>query len=283
MEIYKSLFLKERQTDYMSILLEKTFDLDKDVDYIYKKVFKEFVENFIQKKITFHKVKNNEIIIKSNELKNEDSIKANNINPVDIHCKIFDESGSFYQPLKSKINIALGFYALQVYIDLNFNIEVLEKQFGKNTLKQLENEITEHKVKSTIYHELSHWVSDSLHNRHAKNLIDLVKKYNNPELKLLGQKDVDLTYFEIDAQIHAIKNLKNNKKKEWDKLIFDDIFFLYPSLRTSAQEVHEKFGKEVLEIWEKNLLKRMNHEGLLGKNMKGFIDLNILKENIGRI
>jgi len=283
MEIYKSLFLKERQTDYMSILLEKTFDLDKDVDYIYKKVFKEFVENFIQKKITFHKVKNNEIIIKSNELKNEDSIKANNINPVDIHCKIFDESGSFYQPLKSKINIAPGFYALQVYIDLNFNIEVLEKQFGKNTLKQLENEITEHKVKSTIYHELSHWVSDSLHNRHAKNLIDLVKKYNNPELKLLGQKDVDLTYFEIDAQIHAIKNLKNNKKKEWDKLIFDDIFFLYPSLRTSAQEVHEKFGKEVLEIWEKNLLKRMNREGLLGKNMKGFIDLNILKENIGRI
>lgn len=95
----------------------------------------------------------------------------------------------------------------------------------------------------------------------------------------LKQKDVNMTYFEIDAQIHGIKNLKNYGKENWDTLKLDDIFFEYNSLRKIAKKIYFKYGEDILQIWEKNLIKRMDREKLLGKNMKNYIDISILKEN----
>jgi hypothetical protein len=280
---YKST-IEEDSFDYSEYLLEKLFDLDQDVDFIYDKFFKQFINNFKLKKITKIDITNwKSKKIDSNELKTIDSKKAHIINPITITNDILNNEGNFYAPNNNLINISIKVNVLLKYIEYNYNDEKIKKNLPLYQYEIFKNELTESGIKSSIYHELSHWVSDSLYNRHMKNIIDLANKYNNPELLKLKQKDVNLTYFEIDAQIHAIKNLKKLYDFVWDKWSFENIFFNYPALMATAKRVYKEYGQEVLNIWQRNLIKRMNREKLLGKNMKGFLDINIFKKDIQKI
>jgi hypothetical protein len=283
MKKYKSV-LNEDSFDYSEYLLEKTFDIDEDVDYIYDNFFKQFINNFKLKKITIKDLNNWKIkVIKSSELKNKESIQAHNLNPIIITNNILDNEGNFYAPNKNRINISLKINTLLKYIEYNYNDNEIQKRLPDYQYEMFKNELTEIGIKSSIYHELSHWLSDSLFNRHMKTIMDLANKYDNPELLKLNQKDVNLTYFEIDAQIHAIKNLKRLFNTFWDKWSFEKIFLNYPALMATAQTVYKRYGKEILNIWQKNLIKRMNRENLLGKNMKGFLNTDIFTKKIDKI
>jgi len=285
MERYNRKFTDDILCEYIEdislSLYENTFDIDKDVDYIYDKFFKKIVEDFKNKKVDNNYIKyvdSKTYEIDSSELKTEDAKKANAINPIKIYGKFFTSDSSYYDVKKQIIVLAFKKPNIQILIDYNYDYEKIKNDYGKNQFEYLMKQVSEG-VKSTIAHELSHWINDSLHNRFANKLADLVKKYNNPELWNLGEKDVNLTYFEIDAQIHGIKSIKKLKGHLWDSMKMDDLFMEYPSLRSIGNRVYHLYGKDVLEIWEKNFLKRMHREGLLGKNMKGFVNLNIFKEN----
>lgn len=256
------------------ILLEKTFNIDSDVDFIYEKgEFAKFIEDFnagkkphldefnsIQtiKHIVFN-------LISSSELQTEDCIRAHKVNPIDIYTGI-SVSGSHYSPINKSIFVTLNNSALRVYYDGDF-------VFLSNSQKEtIQNEITEERIKIAIHHELSHWISDSLYNKHIGRIINRAIELNAPDILKLKQKDVNMTYFEIDAQVHSIKELKRNyDEKEWNQLSLREIMIKYPSLIAVYKTLRNEFGLDVALLWQKNLVKRLHREGLLGNNMKEFV------------
>jgi hypothetical protein len=58
--------------------------------------------------------------------------------------------------------------------------------------------------------------------------------------------------------------------KTWDEMTLADVFFKYNSLRYMGGQIYQNYGKEVGDIWQKLIVKRMVREKLLGKNMKKF-------------
>ena len=296
MERYKSI-VNEFQYDYYSELLEKTFDINKDVDIIYNLFFKKFLSNLKASEFREYDVQHfykdnyrsnfwdtgsasrDDVLfgqISTNKLVEQDSKEANRVNPLIIYCGVFKE-GSFYKGKVSTNNnpcifISINTRALNLFFD-----KLLIK---KSDLQVFKSEFTPQKIKSFIAHELSHWIDDSLHKGFLTSLLDLKDWLKNDEILLLKQKNVNTTYFEINAQIHAIKNLKRSNEKKWDEFTLDKVFSRYSPLFGIAKLLYSKYGKEVLEIWEKYLLKRMAREKLLGKNMNHFIEIDRVKESI---
>lgn len=86
----------------------------------------------------------------------------------------------------------------------------------------------------------------------------------------------------IQAQIHGITQIKKVYASKWDRLTLYDLFTMYTALHTVAMELSR--NPEELNQWLKDLVKRMNREGILGKNMKLPINVNkLLYERTTRI
>lgn len=253
-------------------LTEKTFDIDRDVDHIYKKGFKKFIDNFqktgdiqvglgSKKQLVTYQME-------SGKLKEEECKAAHALHPIMIFCGISPTGGSYYQIGGNHIWISLQKDVIQMTQRAATKGVPAWGTVPQRLRKSFKAELTEGRLKATIYHELSHWLNDTLHNYNITNIVNLAMELGNPSMKMLGKKTVDMTHFEIDAQIHGIKQIKRTYKDEWDSYTFDDILDLYPSLRATADSVYN-YGKDVLGIWAKAILKRMAREKLLGKSMRG--------------
>jgi len=264
---------------YRYLLLERTFDIDKDVDFIYNEIFKSHIEQLENKTFSLDLNTNYPLLsakgklfksMDSNELKNEDSQLANKINPIYIIGGIFDTDSKtvFNRKIENRnfIVISIDKDLIDIYIKNNFSFKKLSTIVPERTVQLLVKSLKESAIKSMIYHELSHWLNNTLHNDHIIKTIKLSIKYSNPEILKLKTKSVNLTHFEIDAQIHGIKQCKRDNEKIWNKLTLFQLFKLYPSLMSLYDEIKE-YGLEVKNIWLQTLLKRMHRENLLGKNM----------------
>lgn len=254
-------------------LNEKTFTISKDVKYIWERAFEKYINSL--KKNNYKKsnsanvddaVKNgmdiNLLIINSSELPSKDAQEANKINPIDIFCGVYSK-GNFYNPSNKKIELSLH---KQV---LNLIFTGRENDIPESQIKSFYQELQPERIKSTIAHELSHWLDDTNHNFHITNVLKIAKELSKPDYIKLNKKSVNMTYFEIEAQIHGIKQLKMQNKKTWDELTLADLFFKYTALSSIAKEVYS-YGKEIGDIWQKMLVKRLSRENLLGKNMRTF-------------
>jgi hypothetical protein len=218
--------------------------------------------------------------IKSDKLPGKEAQAAHALNPCSIRLGCFHD-GAWYRPGKA-ISKALGSISdSQIQISVNyFAIQVwLKGQYSTISPKQLtnfKNELVPSSIKSTTAHEISHWLNDTFHNNHiTKTLLKSFENANQDLIKL-GELDVNMTHFEIDAQIHALKQLKMQNKKVWDQFTLLDLFERYSSLQSIASRLYKNYGKEVLDIWQKMLVKRLAREKLLGKNMRKFVKPNEL-------
>ena len=266
-------FSEYHNIEESQILFEKTFNIDSDVDHIYENGgFIDFLKAFNDGEKPY-KDELNSIqttrrivfdLITSSELQTEDCINAHIRNPIDIYTGI-SILGSHYSPINKSIFVSLNSSALGVYYsgDINF-ISPFQKE-------SIHNEITEERIKIAIHHELSHWISDSLYNKHIGRIINRSLELKDNDIIKLKQKDVNMTYFEIDAQVHSIKELKRNyDEKEWNELSLRDIMIKYPSL-FAIYKATSNYGLDVALLWQKNLTRRLYREGLLGNNMKEFV------------
>ena len=247
------------------LITEKTFRVNEDIKFIYDKAFKQFVKDFakgtvpanIQKWIIDLK----EIIIttiESSELKTKDSKAAHLVNPVTIEAGIFN--GSFYNPTTKIMRVGFPVDAAHILLT--------KQDVPKPQRVYLENEITEAKVKATTGHELSHWISDSTRGFQISKLVRIAAELKSGDVLKLHKKDVNMTYFEVDAIIHGIKAVKSKVgNKEWDTLTFKQVGELYTSLWSVIKKL-EYYGSDVAAIYKKMVLKRMHREKLLGKNMR---------------
>ena len=245
---------------FKQYLQEKTFAIGQDVDFIYNKAYKNFF-NTLQKK---RKISFKPISMASFELKSKQSKKADSINPITIYC-LLDRKGNFYDSIQGIIHLTPNPEAIGLFLDHQLPDD-------PNLLDAFENELNGSKMKETIYHELSHWLDDSLHNRYIKKSIlkahEIFKKTGDinkfNKAKALGHEDINADDIEINAQIHNIKQLKRNYRKVWDELGFLTMLKKNGSLYSIYLSLSPKEKKE----WVKKILKRMNREKLLGKNMR---------------
>ena len=218
--------------------------------------------------------------ILSEDLPGKEAKAATKLNPTVIMCGIF-KGGNFYRPKET--NVAAGMKAPgggpmdRSIISLSLNGSAFHTALTNSIqyipagqLKGLYNEFNPDRIKATIAHEISHWLNDTFHNYHITNTLKVVRELGKPELLLLHKKDVNMTHFEIDAQVHGIKQLKMKYKKKWDTLELKDVFFEYNSLRYMGGQIYQNYGKKVGDIWQKMIVKRLAREKLLGKNMRKF-------------
>lgn len=272
------------------LLLEKTFNISKDVDYIYKRCFASMMKE-IKKHSDFSEDDITKLLngkhgkffrdvlsysdstldtIDSSELPSKQAQEAHWANHANIRCGVFADA-NYYKPLKP------GYCMIQISINptafalaLNGK-ETIEKNVPPNLLSQFYNDLEPARIKVSISHEISHWLNDTFHNFHISKLLKIAKELSKPEMVKLHKKDVNMTHFEIDAQIHGIKQLKKSHRKDWDNMNLKDVFHLYTSLNYMAKQILGNYGKDVFNVWQKLLMKRMAREKLLGKNMRSFM------------
>jgi len=277
--------LYEKFFEYSVKLEEKTFNIKNDVDKIYDlSGFDTIVERFSESKLSslskdfIHQIEIGKSILlhttDTSILEEEDSRKAHAINPVPIYIGVFKKTYYSYDPkTKAKrLVISLNKAAL-MYAIRNKNIpkEQLRFKLNKSRYNSLQNELSENGIKTAIAHELSHWIQDSVHNYYLSNMMQKAHDLDDNDIMLLKQKTINMTHFELDAQIHAIKDLKDRVGDEWETLSLNDLFSMYSSLHAIAVEVYGKEKDEKsLYIWVKYLVKRMSREGILGKNMRKY-------------
>jgi hypothetical protein len=251
------------------LLTEKTFAIDVDVDQIYKQAFKKIIDKYEKTGEIDENIANaarrgrDHVTYKTTSatLKSKACQAAHALNPVTIECGINSPGTSYYRIDMKSIWISLPRDPV--------TMKLIGAQPHPKLRRAFESEISEGKLKATTYHELSHWLNDTLHNYNITKIVNLAAELGNPDIRKLGKKSVDMTHFEIDAQIHGIKAIKKVYRKEWDTFDINQVFDYYPSLRAVADQLRLSYGEDVFKIWYKLILKRMHREKLLGKNMKG--------------
>lgn len=258
-------------TKFLEYLNEKTFRIGGDVDLVYKKIFHPYIKllpNFdmFMDKVNKDKIKSNEYffeVIFSHELKTKDCKEAHEVNPIGIKGGIFDTSS--YVPSLSLIKLSLNIGVINI-LQQNRSKESIENLIGTAVSKRFFNELSPANLKGTIYHELSHWLNDSLHNKNISKRLKKAQQTQNYDI-LKKHGDAIFTDYELDAQVHAIKQLKRDYRKDWDKLTWYDIIEVKSSFDVIFSRLKHLNSKDQNEYFQR-MIKRLNREGLLGKGLR---------------
>jgi hypothetical protein len=246
---------------FKNYLNEKTFAIGADVDYIYKKYFKKAIDDFKKgKKETIVNFPTSKF--STDDLKSQKAKKAHEINPLIIYIGIFDCCS--YNPVESIIRLTFNMSAVNL-LKAN-DIKKIKYLLSDEEYKRYLNEFSSSSIKGSIYHELSHWLNDTFHN---KNILKRIQKSKNiNSYKPLTRFNVTVfSDYELDAQVHALKQLKRDYKKDWDDLTWNDVIIRKPSFDFIKRTLKSSSNK-ARNDYKKRLLKRLNREKLLGKGLK---------------
>lgn len=236
-------------------LTEELHNVDDDVNLLYNKFFKSDIDE-VKRTGVITKNLFKEYKIDTSILKNPKSIKTHKLNPCEI---LINHGGNSYNPVKHIIILSINKNAVDHIIDnYDGNLKEAVDDAYDDLKDSLNNEFEEHKIKGSIHHELTHWIDDTLYGSH----IDKYLKKNNVDKKY-NRITVNTLPFEINAQIHAIKQIKNKNEDKWDYLTFGNLIKISPSLF----QIYRSLSYDDKIEWIKKLKKRMYREGLLGKKM----------------
>lgn len=282
-----------RSTFKEYLLLEATFDIDDIVDLIYEKWFAKY----------FKAIKpwvNGETLSTAPRLDQPESLQpfmvqwlfeknkaasvALELNPINITFN--KEAGNYYIP-KEHTNSGIGNVNLTINVNVyNMLMDYIARgtsysdfinMFPSDKQVQLKGEISGNVVKSSIAHEISHWLRDSNHDGQITKLLSKAKEssesgslQSRKKVMNRGLPDTYMTDYEIDAFIHGLKTIKKrHSEKEWNKLTFNELLNQYPGMATTKDRL-KTLSKETVQQWYKSISSRLAREGLLGQNMKRF-------------
>lgn len=238
-------------------LNERLMNVDDDVEMIYNKYFEEDIDKL--RAIGYITPS----LFSKSELNTSDLIsplskKVHKINP----CHIFiNRYHNFYDPLQNVISFSINHNAINLINHFDNNINKAYNSLGSDEKKRFMNEFNPSKIKGSIHHELTHWIDDTLHNRHIKNRSAKADETGSD----MSRKGIPIQAdkVEIQGQIHNIFQLKKEFKDIWDELTFENLI----NLSTTLAVIDKKLKGDINTKWRKDLKKRMHREGLLGKNM----------------
>jgi len=286
-----------------SIFNEKLYDINKDVDFIYNKVYKNTIENIFKNKISIQQLDsiiNKKFIIKSGELLSKDCIEANKVDPVVISCEYYNEEGTGYDALQKNnlIIITTDINLLYSIVENNYEYDLDLEDHLKNSIALFNKaphklqQYVEKDFKFKIAHELTHWVDDVSHGRFllkrqikANDIINntLLKKETKDKLLLQilskGKGHIYVSDTEINAMIHQISKLKSELSDyKWNTISLEQMLYHVQIFHT-FKKIKDKIGREKFYNFQKQFLKRLSKEGLLGKNMNKLVLIETI-ENI---
>jgi len=259
--------------------MEKTFNIDDDVDYVYDKLFKDDVEGvkkWLETDEVYH-LKSSDLRmeqVSSSEFTSPDCVKAHNINPITFDNDLLNLN--VYTPGEQSINATINMNAVglltQIYkLDSPYSVKRTAREMISNDdqFRLFINEFTSTKVKSTIYHELSHWLDDTLNNQHINSMLKKASKARSKkagdDVILQGRNHVGMTDYEVNAQIHSIKQMKRDVPAGvWDRLSFDQML----DFTIASKNIDLALSPKDRSQWRKHILSRMHREGLLGDSMR---------------
>lgn len=256
-------------------LFEATLNINSAVDYIYKEAFKSFIDEIQnykkgravnKKKLRLPTVEFSPKLLIS-KLHSPNIKKVIQDNPVTIKAGVFTK-GSYYDTINKVIYISFN---MEAYNRLGQNVGLRKYNEIFNGIpphlhRNFEQELSGAKIKSTIAHEISHWVRDTQHDKHITRMVDRAKENPSKRKRILnrGTGDDYLTDYEMDALIHGMEQIKRAyPQEEWDTFTLADVFELDPS----AMSLLLGFKGRQRDQFMKLIIKRMSREGLLGKNM----------------
>jgi len=291
-------FFERSEDEY--IFMENLYNVQRDVNIIYNRFYKKLVDDVKNDRgidiesyrdSSFNHLlhqyplqSSSDILfggLHSSDLVSPDCKKASKIKPVTIYVGV-SSSSNFYDFGDNFINISPNSYIFNLIVSLG--TKVAFERIPLKAVKRAKNEITEFRIKASIAHELSHWIDNSLHSV-MDNIAGNPIKYSGKDLSnklLLRKHNVNATYYELQAQIHGIAQIKKVYRAQWDKFTLYDLFNAYTALHEVARSLAS--DPEELNQWLKDLVKRMSREGILGKNMKLPVNVNkLLYEKITRI
>ena len=238
-------------------ILEKLTAVDDDVNLIYDLYFKKDIEEIEKTGI----VKSSMFQISETDtsiLQSEESLKGNELAP----CKILiNRNQNGYDPINKIIVISVNFGALNFALGEGGNIEKTSQKLPVNKRTSFLKQFTKEKIKGSIHHELAHWLDDVFNNQH---ILKRIKKQISAGTSNIGGKPVNAEKFEIQGQIHNIKQLHNSFSDKWNEMTFREMISLSPALNT----VYNQLNSEQLKQWKRDLKTRMSREGLLGNKMR---------------
>lgn len=232
-------------------------NFEDDVDMLYNIFFKKDYDE-IEKTGSVKNVKFDKEEYSTEFLNSPLAKKANKLNPCEI---IINQAGNYYRPSNSTISFGVNLSALKFVMDnggINKKINVASEYLDESQSNSLKREFKEEIIKGSIHHELAHWVDDTLHNKHISKSLEKGVRNGN-----FGGNKINLHYFEIQAIIHNIVEIKRNHENEWNVMSFNDLIKLSPSL----YNIMMKLNYDNKNKWIKKIKRRMYREGLLGKLM----------------
>ncbi len=260
-------------------LTEKMQPVSKDVDYIFNTYYADLFKAIASGHGALElRLGADDKVISSEELPSARAKKAHALNPIKIRLSMRgDKRGNAYNPVEGEMFISPSVEAMTILKNTYGSIESAVDLVPDHQKEQLRNEYNGVKIRTSMAHELSHWMNDTFHNRHIRNLLQKGRVARDTEgyhkvdkIIKKGQPDTYMTDYEIDAQIHQIRELRRRLRGRWNTLSFEQMVGFDNSLSGTYNRIKNMSSTGVeLKQWKKMLLKRMAREGLLGKRMTG--------------
>lgn len=280
---------------------EKTYNIKRDVEYIYNKAYRQFMNEFTSEKMTLRSLERwlygQPIEISSDELKSPDCVNAHKLDPIVIFCGFYN-SVSHYDPLGNKQNrypvvITPDVGLIHAMIMSNYDISTLDanikvkaglEKYKPFITSSINYQLEKESIKQTIAHELTHWIDDvsqgkflltralKVHDIENNALLDdKTKDALTQKIMSKGKPHRYMVDTEVNAMIHQIEALKDTMtQKDWDKLTLEDLF-VHSDIYYTAWNIRNTAGREEYYKWQKQIISRLHRENLLGKNMRNMV------------
>ena len=251
------------------LIQEETFEIDSDVDFLYKKLgLEKFLQDYKDNPSEIYRssqyggvdlLLDSSVVISSEDLPSNISQKAHKINPITIKI---DSQNTQYDVVDNEIQIGLRLDAIR-YLG----------QKGLDQENIATSEFSENRLKDKISHELNHWLEESFYdNKSSKTL----SKYKS-DVKSLNPNDysgvVDLqnklkytSSSEIESLVQQVKQHKRGNIG-WNDYNMIDLFKKIPTVRHYLISVYDKISISDYKKFVKTLFIRLNREKLLTKKM----------------
>jgi hypothetical protein len=129
------------------------------------------------------------------------------------------------------------------------------------------DDISERKIKGSIYHEMVHWLDNTFNDEFITRL--LIRSDTNISVLNADGKIPQSSYYEVNAQVHAIKQMRRQTNDHiwnswtWDMLVKNSVVLTMISEKTKDVNDYVR--------WKRALLKRLIRENLIGNNINAVI------------
>jgi hypothetical protein len=191
----------------------------------------------------------------SSVFKSKQAQIAHQSNPITVEVYLHNNRCNSYSPKESKIYIGLTDNLVNFLRTVAYTKNNQEYIKHKNSLF---NDINDVKLKSTIRHELTHWIDDSLHNKHISKLI--VSPSFREKVNQGLANGIDVRYempHEITAIVNQIAEIKRRiGDKKYNLLTWVDILEKVPGLKI----INDELGVS----WRRVIFSRLARENLIG-------------------